>query len=62
MAESTAPRTPRCFNCDGFPVVAVTTGRRHRDGSRETASAACPACRGTGSVAVLARVLVGGRV
>ncbi|WP_226535556.1 hypothetical protein [Streptomyces daghestanicus] len=40
-----APRL--CGACDGFPVVAVTTGTRHRDGSRVTRRLSCPACQGT---------------
>ncbi|MCH6161429.1 hypothetical protein MMA15_13785 [Streptomyces sp. M600PL45_2] len=37
-----------CRCCYGFPVVAVTTGQLHDDGSRVTFRVACPACRGTG--------------
>jgi DnaJ-class molecular chaperone len=50
---------PVCRDCDGFPVVAITTGTRHRDGSRVTLRVACQACKGTGRAiraAVLARV------
>lgn len=43
-----APNTPVCRDCDGFPVVAITTGTRDRDGSRTTLRIVCPACRGTG--------------
>ncbi|MGW6894359.1 hypothetical protein [Streptomyces sp. NRRL F-5140] len=39
---------PVCRNCDGFPVVAITTGDRHRDGSRVLLRAVCHACHGTG--------------
>ncbi|MEV0222735.1 hypothetical protein [Streptomyces sp. NPDC050704] len=42
--------TPICSHCDGFPVAAITTGARHRDGSRQTIRVACPACHGTGTV------------
>ncbi|ARX81803.1 hypothetical protein SMD44_01201 [Streptomyces alboflavus] len=38
-----------CSSCDGFPVVAITTGARRRDGSRITLHVTCPACRGTGT-------------
>ncbi|MFF9219937.1 hypothetical protein [Streptomyces viridosporus] len=51
-------RTTRvCRDCDGFPVVAITTGTRHRDGTRATLRVACPACQGTGHTtpAALAR-------
>ncbi|WP_405806241.1 hypothetical protein OG729_13620 [Streptomyces sp. NBC_00210] len=37
-----------CPDCDGFPVVAVTTGSRNLDGTRTTLSVVCPACHGTG--------------
>ncbi|MDG5807044.1 hypothetical protein P9869_31145 [Streptomyces ossamyceticus] len=39
---------PVCHHCDGFPLVAITTGTRHRDGSRVTLTVVCPACQGTG--------------
>ncbi|MGW6491996.1 hypothetical protein [Streptomyces sp. NPDC055056] len=42
------PNTPVCRDCDGFPVVAITTGTRDCDGSRTTLRVACRACRGTG--------------
>ncbi|MDX3073241.1 hypothetical protein [Streptomyces sp. MI02-7b] len=50
---------PVCRDCDGFPVVAITTGTRLTDGSRATLRVACPSCHGTGhtlSARVLARV------
>ncbi|WP_327324186.1 hypothetical protein OG735_17895 [Streptomyces sp. NBC_01210] len=37
-----------CPDCDGFPVVAITTGTRHADGSRHVIPVVCPACHGTG--------------
>jgi hypothetical protein len=37
-----------CAHCDGFPVVAITTGTRHPDGTSVTLNAVCPACKGTG--------------
>ena len=48
---------PVCRDCDGFPVVAITTGTRHRDGSRVTIRVVCPACKGTGHAATPAAVL-----
>ncbi|MFJ5216177.1 hypothetical protein ACIP98_15820 [Streptomyces sp. NPDC088354] len=44
-------RTSRriCPACDGFPVVAITTGTRLRDGSRATLRVTCPACSGSGT-------------
>ncbi|MDX3237083.1 hypothetical protein PV392_15655 [Streptomyces sp. ME03-5709C] len=53
-----APNRPVCRDCDGFPIVAITTGTRHPDGTRATLRVACPACNGTGhttSAPVLAR-------
>ena len=40
---------PVCRDCDGFPVVAITTGTRHRDGTRRTITVRCLACQGTGT-------------
>ncbi|MGI5408412.1 hypothetical protein ACQEV9_16660 [Streptomyces chartreusis] len=37
-----------CRNCDGFPVVSIATGDRHRDGSRVLLRVVCHACQGTG--------------
>ncbi|MGW3156388.1 hypothetical protein [Streptomyces sp. NPDC001089] len=42
------PNTPVCRDCDGFPVVAITTGTRNLDGSRTTLRITCRACKGTG--------------
>ncbi|MFE3598997.1 hypothetical protein [Streptomyces sp. NPDC059142] len=39
---------PLCHHCDGFPAVAVTTGQRTPNGQRQTITATCPACHGTG--------------
>ncbi|MGW4722986.1 hypothetical protein [Streptomyces sp. NPDC004291] len=57
------PHTPRprvCSDCDGFPVVHITTGSTDSGGQRRTLTATCPACKGTGTrtalPAVLARV------
>ncbi|WP_240969051.1 hypothetical protein [Streptomyces sp. HNM0575] len=52
-----------CRCCYGFPVVAVTTGARHSDGSRVTLRVACPSCRGTGKTSLRRStpVVTGGR-
>lgn len=39
---------PVCHHCDGFPVVAIATGDRHRDGSRVLLRVVCHVCDGTG--------------
>ena len=39
---------PVCGHCDGFPTVAITTGQTTPTGHRDTITADCPACRGTG--------------
>ncbi|MGW4913006.1 hypothetical protein [Streptomyces sp. NPDC004270] len=46
-----------CSDCDGFPVVAITIGGRHRDGSRTTIRVSCRACEGTGVVPTLRALL-----
>ncbi|MER6492505.1 hypothetical protein [Streptomyces griseorubiginosus] len=43
-----APHTPVCRDCDGFPVVAITTGTRNPDGTRATLAVTCSTCKGTG--------------
>ncbi|CAL9430020.1 hypothetical protein SUDANB145_02022 [Streptomyces sp. enrichment culture] len=48
MMPQSAPAPRLCGTCDGFPVVAVTTDTRRRDGSRVTRRLSCPACKGTG--------------
>ncbi|MGW3724347.1 hypothetical protein [Streptomyces sp. NPDC000851] len=42
------PNRPVCHHCDGFPVVSVTTGARHGDGSRVLLHVVCHVCQGTG--------------
>ncbi|CAL9508073.1 hypothetical protein SUDANB176_03592 [Streptomyces sp. enrichment culture] len=37
-----------CRDCDGFATAAITTGTRHRDGTRVTLRVTCPICKGTG--------------
>ncbi|MEU6365306.1 hypothetical protein ABZ876_06075 [Streptomyces sp. NPDC046931] len=44
-----APSTPVCRDCDGFAIATITTGTRHRDGTRATLRVTCPACKGTGT-------------
>ncbi|KKD09658.1 hypothetical protein [Streptomyces sp. WM6386] len=43
-----AKTRPVCHNCDNFPVVAIATGARHRDGSRVLLYVVCHVCGGTG--------------
>ncbi|WP_173864783.1 hypothetical protein [Streptomyces roseifaciens] len=38
-----------CRACDGFASAMVTTGTRHRDGSRALLRVVCRTCRGTGT-------------
>ncbi|MFD7404075.1 hypothetical protein ACFV7R_15670 [Streptomyces sp. NPDC059866] len=51
------PNRPVCHHCDGFPVVSITTGDRHRDRSRVLLRVVCHVCQGTGHTtpAALAR-------
>lgn len=39
-----------CPNCDGFPVVAVDSGLRNPDGTRQTLNVVCPGCEGAGKL------------
>lgn len=48
MPQHNHAHTRRCRACDGFPVVAITTGIRHLDGSRATIRVTCPTCKGSG--------------
>jgi len=50
-----------CRHCDGFPVVAVTTGIRNSDGTRRTLPAVCPACEGTGHAPARPALTTAGR-
>ncbi|MFC8063120.1 hypothetical protein [Streptomyces sp. NPDC057293] len=54
-----AENTRVCRDCDGFATVAITTGARHRDGSRATLRITCPACQGTGHTAPAALARTG---
>ncbi|MFF4966888.1 hypothetical protein [Streptomyces sp. 1-11] len=38
-----------CRDCDGHAAAHITTGTRHRDGTRVTLRVTCPACKGTGT-------------
>ncbi|MFF2201160.1 hypothetical protein [Streptomyces sp. NPDC058145] len=38
-----------CRDCDGHATAHITTGARHRDGTRVTLRVTCPACKGTGT-------------
>ncbi|GAT84932.1 hypothetical protein STXM2123_5633 [Streptomyces sp. F-3] len=51
MMPQHASNTLICRDCDGFATVAITTGTRHRDGTRVTVRVACPTCHGTGHTA-----------
>ncbi len=57
MPQPTPARTRRCRHCDGFPVVAIDTGDRHRNGTRKTVYVTCPTCKGTGRAVRPARSL-----
>ncbi|WOX23359.1 hypothetical protein [Streptomyces solicathayae] len=54
-----AQNTRVCRACDGFAIAAITTGTRHRDGTRATLHVACPTCRGLGHTAPAALASVG---
>ncbi|MGA4970915.1 hypothetical protein ACPCC5_19385 [Streptomyces pseudogriseolus] len=54
-----AQNTRVCRDCDGFATAAITTGTRHRDGTRVTLRVACPACKGTGRTAPAGLVRAG---
>ncbi|MER7763500.1 hypothetical protein [Streptomyces sp. NPDC097619] len=49
MAQHTLARGRVCPDCDGFPVVHITTGTTAPGGGRNTLAATCPACHGTGT-------------
>ncbi|MEU6344343.1 hypothetical protein ABZ883_25730 [Streptomyces sp. NPDC046977] len=49
MTHPTPPPPRICPACDGFPVVAITTGTRLPDGTRATLRVTCPACSGSGT-------------
>ncbi|MEU5378481.1 hypothetical protein ABZ359_23775 [Streptomyces sp. NPDC005968] len=55
------PTTPACRDCHGFSTVAITTGTRHRDGTRATLHVTCPACNGTGHTIAAPALIRAGR-
>ncbi|MFJ2646585.1 hypothetical protein ACIO1C_07655 [Streptomyces sp. NPDC087420] len=59
MPQHSPARTRLCPDCDGFPTVAITTGTRTPDGSRQTITVACRTCHGTGHTTIPALVRVG---
>ncbi|MFF2975034.1 hypothetical protein ACFVS5_16360 [Streptomyces albidoflavus] len=48
MMPQPKPAMPICGDCDGFPVVHITTGTTTPTGQRHTLTATCPTCHGTG--------------
>lgn len=52
-----ASNRPVCRDCGGFPIVAITTGERHRDGSRVLLRVVCHTCKGTGNALTAARAV-----
>ncbi|WTD04112.1 hypothetical protein OH717_16880 [Streptomyces albidoflavus] len=48
MMPQPKPAMPICGDCDGFPVVHITTGTTTPTGQRHTLPATCPTCHGTG--------------
>ncbi|MFE9902430.1 hypothetical protein [Streptomyces achromogenes] len=58
MPASTPPR-PLCRDCDGFPVVTITTGDRHRNGTRVTVPVTCRTCQGSGHTTPVSAVRIG---
>ncbi|GLP71720.1 hypothetical protein TUSST3_83390 [Streptomyces sp. TUS-ST3] len=56
-----ALNTPVCRDCDGFPVVAITTGTRNPDGTRTTLTVTCSTCKGTGHATRSASLARAGR-
>ncbi|MEV6423361.1 hypothetical protein ACIQAD_09965 [Streptomyces sp. NPDC088551] len=59
MPQHTPARTRICPDCDGFPLVAITTGQRTPDGRRQTLTATCHPCNGSGHIPAAALVRVG---
>lgn len=58
MTQLRRARARTCPDCDGFPMVAITTGTLNPDGTRTTLRIACRACSGTGTAPLPARVAV----
>jgi DnaJ-class molecular chaperone len=61
MPQHSPVLTRVCGHCDGFPVVAITTGTRNPDGTRHTVNATCPACKGTGTTPARSALTTAGR-
>lgn len=61
MMPQHAPIARICRDCDGFPVVAITTGTRRPDGTRATLRITCPTCKGTGTTTPAASLIRAGR-
>lgn len=59
MMPAHAPNRPVCRNCDDFPIVVITTGSRHPDGSRVLLHVVCHVCQGTGRALPASLVRVG---
>ncbi|MEU6252231.1 hypothetical protein [Streptomyces sp. NPDC047043] len=53
---ATITRVRICPNCDGFATAAVTSGARHRDGTRLLLHVDCGTCHGTGTVPLRPRL------
>ena len=51
MPQLNHAQTRICPNCSGFAAVAIATGVRLSDGSRDTIPVTCPTCHGMGLVA-----------
>ncbi len=51
MPQLNHAQTRICPNCSGFAAVAIATGVRLRDGSRDTIPVTCSTCHGVGLVA-----------
>ncbi|WP_333777549.1 hypothetical protein [Streptomyces sp. IBSBF 3136] len=50
-----------CHDCDGHATAHITTGTRHRDGTRVTISVTCARCKGTGRQLPAAQLSRAGR-
>ncbi|WP_427921202.1 hypothetical protein [Streptomyces sp. cg40] len=59
MPQHAETNTPVCRDCDGFATATITTGTRHRDGTRATLRVTCTTCKGTGHTARAALIRAG---
>jgi hypothetical protein len=55
MTQPAPARMRHCRDCDGFSVVAITTGDRLPDGTRTTLCVVCRTCSGSGTTPLHAR-------